>query len=206
MTVMKRRAYRQARRAEAAEATRRRIVEATFALHGEQSIGETTMSQIAARAGVSVGSVYKHFPTYDDAIAACTVHASALIVPAGAAGFASRSTLADRVRGLVREVFGFYERAGRFEQIRAEQARFAALRPFFAAEERRRFALTRAALSPFGLDGATADLLATLLDVAVWSGLRRAGLDQDGAVAAIAEFVLPSLEAARARPPRRRAR
>lgn len=201
---MKRRGYRQVRRAEAAEATRRRIVESTFALHGEQGIGATTMTQIAARAGVSVGSVYKHFPTYDDVVAACTEHASAVIVPAGTAGFDACTTLADRVRGLVAEIFGFYERAVRFEEIRAEQDRFAALRPFFAAEERHRLALTRAALAPFAIDRPTTDVVAALLDGAVWGSLRRSGLSQSGAIEAIAEFLLPRLSAAGAPSSRRR--
>ncbi|MBL8834955.1 MAG: TetR/AcrR family transcriptional regulator [Alphaproteobacteria bacterium] len=201
---MKRREYRQVRRAEAADATRRRIVDATFALHAAQGIAGTTMTQIAARAGVSVGSVYAHFPTYDDVVAACTAHASAAIAPAGTAGFAACATLADRVRGLVAEIFGFYERAVRFEQIRAEQDRFAALRPFFAAEERQRLTLTRAALAPFAIDGATTDVVAALLDAAVWGSLRRSGLGQSEAIDAITDFLLPRLAAANAASPRRR--
>ena len=55
------RRYRLERRAETAGETRRRLVDATFALHGERGISATTMSDIAARAGVSVGSVYHHF-------------------------------------------------------------------------------------------------------------------------------------------------
>ena len=192
---MKRRGYRQARRAEAAEETRRRIVEATFALHGERGVAETTMTQIAARAGVSVGSVYKHFPTYDDAVAACTAHAVATIALPGAAGFAARATLADRVRGLTAEIFDFYERARMFERIRAEQERFAPLRPFFAAEARQRIALTREALAPFAIDGPTMDVLAALLDAAVWGSLRRAGMSQAAAVDAIVGFALPRLAA-----------
>ena len=60
------RKYTLGRRGEAAEETRRRIVEATFALHAEQGVAATTMTQIAERAGVSVGTVYHHFATYDD--------------------------------------------------------------------------------------------------------------------------------------------
>jgi len=69
---MGRRSYRLKQRAESAEETRRRLVEATFALHGEQGIAATTMKQIAERAGVGVGTVYHHFPTIEDTVAACT--------------------------------------------------------------------------------------------------------------------------------------
>src|SRR4051812_25790653 len=65
------REYNLGRRAEAAEETRRRIVQATYDLHAEQGIAATTMKQIASRADVAIGTVYHHFPTYDDAVAAC---------------------------------------------------------------------------------------------------------------------------------------
>ena len=65
--------YTQSKRGEAAESTRRRIVEATIALHGEQGIAATTMKQIAARAGVSVGSVYHHFPGGKDELVLAAV-------------------------------------------------------------------------------------------------------------------------------------
>ena len=77
------RKYNLGRRGEAAEETRRRIVDATFALHSEQGVAATTMKDIAERADVSVGTVYHHFPTYDDAIQACGEHAIAFAPPPG---------------------------------------------------------------------------------------------------------------------------
>src|SRR3982074_2627544 len=65
------RRYRLDRRAETAEETRRRIVQATQELHAQQGIYATSMTHIAERAGVSVGTVYHHFPTYQDAVSAC---------------------------------------------------------------------------------------------------------------------------------------
>ena len=59
------------RRASAAAQTRQRIIEATRALHGEQGIAATSWDQIAARAGVGVGTVYRHFPSLDELIPAC---------------------------------------------------------------------------------------------------------------------------------------
>ncbi len=58
------RAYRQERRRYTAADTRRRLVEATVALHNEQGIAATSRKQIAERAGVSIGAAYHHFPTY----------------------------------------------------------------------------------------------------------------------------------------------
>ena len=68
---MKRRTYQLGRRAESAEETRRRLVQATFELHGEQGIAATSMKQIADRAGVGIGTVYHHFPTLDETVMAC---------------------------------------------------------------------------------------------------------------------------------------
>ena len=65
------RRYAMETRAKTAEDTRRRIVEATYALHAERGIADTTMKDIAERADVGLGTVYHHFPTYDDAVRAC---------------------------------------------------------------------------------------------------------------------------------------
>src|SRR5436190_23395510 len=98
---MSRRPYRMTRREDSAEETRRRIVEATFALHAEQGIAATTMRQIAARAGVSVGAVYHHFPTYDDAIAGCAGHVRTLFPAPQDAAWRGRADVAGRLEGFL---------------------------------------------------------------------------------------------------------
>ena len=50
---------------------RRRILEATMELHGANGILATSWEEIAESAGVSVGTVYRHFPTLDDLVLAC---------------------------------------------------------------------------------------------------------------------------------------
>ena len=104
------RRYRLERRAETAGETRRRLVDATFALHVEQGISATTMTDIAARAGVSVGTVYHHFPTYQDAVAACTRHVDESLPLPAADIFAGVTSMHARVRRLAQEIFRFYQR------------------------------------------------------------------------------------------------
>ena len=58
-------------RASAVAQTRRRIIDATRALHTEQGIAATSWDDIAARAGVGVGTVYRHFPSLDELVPAC---------------------------------------------------------------------------------------------------------------------------------------
>jgi AcrR family transcriptional regulator len=61
-------------RARGQEDTRRRIVEAAMALHEEVGPRATTISAIAARAGVQRLTVYRHFPDEAAVFAACTGH------------------------------------------------------------------------------------------------------------------------------------
>src|SRR5215510_8039031 len=105
------RRYVMEHRARTAEDTRRRIVEATYALHAERAIGDTTMKDIAERADVGLGTVYHHFPTYNDAVRACGAHTFALAAPPDAAIFSDTKTVDERVAKLADELFAFYERA-----------------------------------------------------------------------------------------------
>jgi AcrR family transcriptional regulator len=68
------RRYELRKRAEAMEATRRRITEAAVELHGSVGPARTTITAIAEQAGVQRQTVYRHFPTEDELFAACSQH------------------------------------------------------------------------------------------------------------------------------------
>jgi AcrR family transcriptional regulator len=68
------RTYQKTKRAEREAETRRRIVEATVALHTSVGPARTTISAIADKAGVQRHTVYSHFPEEDALFAACTSH------------------------------------------------------------------------------------------------------------------------------------
>ena len=51
-----------------------RIAAAAAELHATQGALATSYAQIAQHAGVSLPTVYKHFPTLDDLVTACTGH------------------------------------------------------------------------------------------------------------------------------------
>jgi AcrR family transcriptional regulator len=68
---MAKRRYRLTERATQQEATRRRIVEATAALHAEVGPAATSISAIAKRAGVQRLTVYRHFPDERELLEAC---------------------------------------------------------------------------------------------------------------------------------------
>ena len=176
------RPYRQSKRGGSADETREKIVRATFDLHGEQGIAATSMKQIAARAGVSVGSVYHHFPTYEDAIQACGAHAFALNPPPDEAIFQGAADRAERVRRLARACFRFFAGITAFASVRADADKLPVLRPFVAQEAEGRLALARRAAGE-----AAAPTLAALFDVGAYEGWRHAGFTPEAAAARAAE-------------------
>src|SRR5918996_524602 len=96
------------------EETRQRILEATLALHSEKGIFGTSWQDIAKRADVSVGTVYKHFPSLDELVPACGELMYAITRPPSledaARTFAGASSLQERLGRLVSELLDFYER------------------------------------------------------------------------------------------------
>ena len=68
------RKYELKARAEKQAETRRRIVEATSALHEEVGPARTTVAEIARRAGVQRLTVYNNFPDETELFAACGDH------------------------------------------------------------------------------------------------------------------------------------
>ena len=68
------RPYQKKKRAEREAETRRRIVEATVALHTSVGPARTTISAIAEKAGVQRHTVYSHCPEEHALFAACTRH------------------------------------------------------------------------------------------------------------------------------------
>jgi AcrR family transcriptional regulator len=194
------RRYRLGRRGEAADETRRRIVDATYALHAEQGIAATTMKQIAERADVSVGTVYHHFPTYDDAIRACGRHTLALAPPVELNLFDGATTRAERIERLVQAYFERYQRLPNYEVVRGERSKFAPLRDFFAAEEARQRTLVAAALGAPDADGPQAATIAALIDISVCRALLAAGLTVAAAAQQIAGVINAWLGARENRP------
>ena len=70
----KTRRYRKQERAVQEAETRRRIVESVVELHRTVGPANTTVTEVADRAGVGRMTVYNHFPTEADLIEACSSH------------------------------------------------------------------------------------------------------------------------------------
>src|SRR4051794_26543984 len=68
------RKYEKRERAAKQEETRARIAAATAELHAEVGPANTTIAEIAKRAGVQRPTVYNNFPTETELFAACQGH------------------------------------------------------------------------------------------------------------------------------------
>jgi AcrR family transcriptional regulator len=185
---VKRRPYQLKRRAESAEETRRRLVQATFELHIEQGIAATSMKQIADRAGVGVGTVYHHFPTLDDSITACGQMVMATYPLPTEAVFAGVPTMKERLVRLAHALFEHLDRVA-FDIIRTDRDRLPIVRKFVDDEQAHRIELMRAALAPFAIDRDLIRVVAALLDIGVYRALQRAGQSLDEAAETIADVI-----------------
>jgi AcrR family transcriptional regulator len=104
------RKYEKKRRAEQESETRRRIVEAVFALHGEIGPARTTIKAIAERAGVERLTVYRHFADEGAIFAACDAHFRSETPPPDPAAWANIVDPAERLRAALVAFYGFYRR------------------------------------------------------------------------------------------------
>lgn len=182
------RKYRQKARAEAAEKTRRRIVEATHSLHSRRGMAAVSMKEIAAEAGVSVGTVYHHFPTYSEAIRACGAFTLARAPFPGPQTFAGAESRGEKIRALTKALFDYYESLPAFEWARRDRHVDPALDQFIELEIENRKALAAAALGAAAGDRRAAQV-AAMVDLGAWRGFALAGIATAEAAVSIADML-----------------
>ena len=192
------------RRASAAAQTRQRIIDATRALHTEQGIAATSWDQIAARAGVGVGTVYRHFPTLDELVPACGADAAKVIaLPDPEEAPALFEGAGDRVERLVQIVFAIYERgAPELHVIRNEPG----AHPSVAQGKEDLEAALAALVEAAGIPARDRAVVRAMIDLGTWQALRDQGLGPEQAVDAVSGMLAHGARGAprSARPPRLR--
>src|SRR5215217_1971314 len=156
------------KRKAAVEETRQRILEATLALHSEKGIFGTSWQDIAKRADVSVGTVYKHFPSLDELVPACGELMYAITRPPspedGPRIFAEAHSLEERVGRLVEELFAFYERGAPYIETDFQERRLPEVQEWEAYMRATIEGLVREALLPARTDESTVQTTSALLD------------------------------------------
>ena len=192
----KTRRYELKERARRQEETRRRITEATVALHEELGPAATPIAEIARRAGVQRLTVYKHFPDEPSLLAACSAHWNASHPRPDPEGWRSTEEPHARTRTALRELYAYYSAN---ERMLGHVVRDAQAMPALRDVVERRVGpwLAHAAdvlMSPWKARGKRRDRLAAQLDLVLgfqgWQLLtRRTGGDSPGAADLAAELV-----------------
>ena len=140
MTDQKR-SYRMQRRAELQEETRRRITESAVELHGTIGPAQTSMSAVAARAGVRRSTLYRHFPNEAALFDACSAHWAAANPPPDPRAWAAVRDPDERLRAALHELYAYYRRTQPMldnlyrdeEQVPTVKASFGRFRDYLAA-------------------------------------------------------------------------
>ncbi len=162
------RKYDMSKREAAVEETRRRILEATLTLHADKGIFGTSWQDIARRADVSVGTVYKHFPSLDELVPACGELMYAITRPPspedGPRIFGGAGSLEERLGRLVSELFDFYERGAPYIESDFQERRLPAVREWEEYMRATIAGLVREALVSEDPDEDTVQAVSALLD------------------------------------------
>ncbi len=104
------RPYRMQRRAESQLETRLRITESAVALHGTVGPSRTSISAVAAHAGVRRSTVYRHFPDEAALFDACSAHWRSANPPPDLDGWATIRDPDERLALALAELYAFYRR------------------------------------------------------------------------------------------------
>ena len=112
MRSMKVRPYRMHRRAEQVGLTRKRITEAAMLLHTTIGPANTSLAGVAAQAGVTRLTVYRHFPDLESLFVACSGHWMELYPPPEIDAWRVIPNLEERARTALRELYGWYREHG----------------------------------------------------------------------------------------------
>jgi AcrR family transcriptional regulator len=169
------RPYKSAVRKDAEAETIRRIVAATVQLHAEKGGMATTHAEIAERAGVSVPTVYKHFPTRNALLPACMGEVAKDAPEIDPADILAAPDIDARIRLLVEAVYGRYRYFHPWLRWTAIDAQFLPdIADAAKAGQKQLEMLVKTLLADTAADEIPADVLAlvqVLLDYPAWQRL-----------------------------------
>jgi AcrR family transcriptional regulator len=195
------RKYTMDKRKAAVEETKRRILEATLALHSEKGIFGTSWQDIARRADVSVGTVYKHFPSLDELVPACGELMYAITRPPSLDDapeiFAGAHTLEERLGRLISELFDFYERGVPYIETDFQERRLAAVQEWEAYMRATIAGLVREALVSAEPDERTVQAVSALVDFSTFKSFLDRDIQKEQAAKTMNEVLLCWIDCSR---------
>lgn len=163
-------------RSDAVAETRAAIVAAATQLHTEQGVVSTSWEDIASASGVSVATVYRHFPSLRDLVPACAQVVFDIIRPPtpdeAAVQFESMPAAEDRFEHLARESCHCYRRGeGWLHAAHRERDFVPELDAALSLIQDTLHVLVRAAAEGRRLDRRSGAVLFTLCDFPFWKQL-----------------------------------
>jgi AcrR family transcriptional regulator len=167
---------------------------AAVKLHAQRGIAATSMKDIATQARVGVGTVYLHFPRYEELLIACGGHLATVTQPPASTIFEGVEGTDRRLQILVREVFRWYQRYPQYERARSDQDKFPMMAEAVKRREQYRYDLVAEALQPKRYDRSVVDTVGALTDFAVYRALTGTGLAADEAATRVSDVVLGWLQ------------
>ena len=189
------------RRAQAREQTRRKIIEATAKLHGENGVLGTSWQDIAREADVSVATVYAHFPSLDELLPACGALVMERARPPSADSAAEiigdATGHGERLKRVAEELFAFYERGGPHLEVDVRERQLPGMREWEESQRATVAAFVREALVDDRPDARTVQLLSAFFDLPTFKALRTRGVSPRRAAGAAAQAALCLLESKR---------
>jgi AcrR family transcriptional regulator len=195
------RKYTMDKRRAAVEETRQRILEAALALHAEKGIFGTSWQDIAHRADVSVGTVYKHFPSLDELVPACGELAYAIIRPPSLEDapqiFAEANSLEERLERLISELYTFYERGAPYIETDFQERRLPAVVEWEAYMRSTIAGLVREALVCAEPDEHTVQSVSALLDFSTFKSFLDRDIQKEQTAKTISEVLLCWIDCSR---------
>lgn len=192
------RRYKMKNRSTAVEQTKDRIVRAAKVLHATQGMQGASYTEIADKAGVSMATVYRHFPTLAELIPAC---ASSIVVlqplnpDAVAALFQNQEQPQKRLEVVIQGTCECYERDGGWLQAaRREGDLIPTLSKIIEEQQKNLRTLVQAALDELNVTERQVQVLAALMDFPLWKSLRDMGLTPSEATEQVLELIRDYLE------------
>ena len=172
------------RRTAAVQQTRQAILEATMRCHARHGILATTVQDVAREADVALGTVYRHFPTLNDLVAACgQASLESLGLPdrqAAKQRFHGVRARAKRIAVLVDAVASLYQPAAQsFVAVREAAGTLPAAAQGHQLMEHAIDMLIDEALRPLRVSANQRRTVRALLDARFWETLTEHGLETE---------------------------
>jgi AcrR family transcriptional regulator len=183
------------RRAAASAETRRRILDAAIALHAEKGILGTSWPDIAKRADVALGTVYRHFPSLDQLVPACTSENALRTRPPGPSILVGLTRPHERIGQFVQELFAFYGRTAPWTpRAGIDRHDLPVLDTILSRREVALKALVEETLGPLRRRRHALEAAVALTDFGVWRSLTHSGLSTEAAARLVTEVLVTWLK------------